>query len=98
MAYGLQVFDSSGNITLDTSDRLMRPVAQYVGTCPANSSVNLSVPGIVNDGTWGFNDVTLFDLNDRRNCKSEITAAGTITVTASRSDVTCDYDIRVYRI
>ncbi len=32
MAYGLQLWDSSGNLTLDTSDRLSRWVASYSAT------------------------------------------------------------------
>lgn len=59
MAYGLQVFDSSGNLEVDVSSRLSR----YMGTIvfqengpedtsyPPNSQ-NINFTGITNDGSW----------------------------------------------
>lgn len=44
MAYGLQVWDSSGNIILDTTDRVIRPIIALEGTVPANSFVSIPVP------------------------------------------------------
>lgn len=53
MPYGLRVWDSSGNLTLDTTDRITRFVTSITpGTIAANSTVSYSVPGIVADGTW----------------------------------------------
>ena len=56
MAYGLNVWDASGNVRLDTSDREFRYVAFYTGSVSASSSTNVSVSGLTNDGTWGLNE------------------------------------------
>jgi hypothetical protein len=53
MSYGMRVWDASGNITLDVTDRITRFVTSITpGTIAANSTVSYSVPGIVDDGTW----------------------------------------------
>jgi hypothetical protein len=56
MSYGLQTFDSSGNVILDGLDRIGRIVSIYTGTVPAGSSpfwgyVNIVVPGYTADNT-----------------------------------------------
>ena len=51
MAHGLQVFDSSGNIILDTGDRITRVLAIFYITIPANSSAYVIVPNFINDGS-----------------------------------------------
>lgn len=53
MAYGLQVFDSSGNLTLDLSSRISRLFGLYTyASFTTPNAVNVTVPGISNDGTW----------------------------------------------
>lgn len=56
MSYGLQTFDSSGNVILDSLDRIGRIVSIYTGTIPAGFSpfmgyVNIVVPGYTADNT-----------------------------------------------
>ena len=56
MSYGLQTFDSSGNVILDGLDRIGRIVSIYTGTVPVGSSpfmgyVNIVVPGYTADNT-----------------------------------------------
>ena len=56
MAYGLQIFDTSGNIVLDSSTRHMTLYGIYYFTVPANVpvvggdtspvTININVPGI----------------------------------------------------
>jgi hypothetical protein len=64
MAYGLQIFDSSGNLEVDISSRLSR----YVGSISftPNPPVNISDPlntqivsftGIAPDNTWALTGI-----------------------------------------
>lgn len=52
MSYGLRVWDSFGNLTVDVSDRLNRYVGTYSANVPGNSTVFVPVPGVSLDGTW----------------------------------------------
>lgn len=52
MAYGLQVFDNSGGIVLDVSDRLTLFHSAYTVYVPATSTVIVPVAALVDDGTW----------------------------------------------
>jgi hypothetical protein len=61
MSYGLRVWDENGGIILDVMDRLVRFHSQVTVNFTVTSSwqvviqavtVNVSVPGISNDGTW----------------------------------------------
>jgi hypothetical protein len=56
MAHGLQVFNSSGQLTLDVSDRLTRlhsvvnvSVPAYTGSTRAGT---VAITGMTTDGTW----------------------------------------------
>lgn len=53
MAYGIKVWDSSGNVTLDVTDRLTREYGTgsvYWEAFQVNNTI--TIPGITNDGTW----------------------------------------------
>lgn len=50
MSYGLQVYNSSGQIRLDVDDTTSRLWAIYTGSTPSNKIV--TVPGIANNGEW----------------------------------------------
>jgi hypothetical protein len=54
MSYGLRIWDASGSIILNITDRLTRQIAVFTYIFPANSTGDLlfSVPGMTNDGTW----------------------------------------------
>lgn len=65
-SFGLRLYDSSGNLQLDTSDRVPRIIYSFVITDfywaqvqGASAGVfsyqrDVSVPGFSNDGTWGY--------------------------------------------
>jgi len=50
VSYGLQVFTSAGEVVIDVSGRLLRPVGFI--TITDNVTTNYPYPGIVDDGTW----------------------------------------------
>lgn len=52
MAYGLQVFDSSGNTILDTG-RLTRLINTYLISIGDGAVHAISCPGIVPNSNWG---------------------------------------------
>jgi hypothetical protein len=53
MSYGMRIWDASGNLTLDTTDRLTRFVTSITpGTIGPSVTVSYYVPGIADDGTW----------------------------------------------
>lgn len=52
MAYGLQVFDSSGNLEIDVSSRLNRRIASFNYSLNPGANLFYNVPGLVLDGTW----------------------------------------------
>ena len=54
MSYGLRVWDPSGNMTLDMSDRATRFYSRHVVSVPSEGSVTVPVTGISTNGTWGF--------------------------------------------
>ena len=68
MSYGLRVWDASGNIAVDITDRLTRLHSSYSGTASywyteGNFQAHvlrayISVPGLANDGTWFVSHVT----------------------------------------
>ena len=55
MSYGLRVWDTSGNLTLDITDRLTRFVSSTVvsfTTTSPESDKYVYVTGLTNDGKW----------------------------------------------
>lgn len=52
MSYGLRVWDSSGALTLDVTNRITRIISSHAFSIGANSMQTISVPGITTDGTW----------------------------------------------
>lgn len=54
MASGIQIFKQDGSLKLDTQDRLARVVQRGTGnfTIGWPTSVSITVPGLVRDGTW----------------------------------------------
>lgn len=52
MPYGLQVFDASGGVTVDITDRLTRFHSDYTATIIGGGSSDIAVTGISTDGTW----------------------------------------------
>tara|TARA_R110000787_G_scaffold104873_1_gene212246 strand:- start:479 stop:760 length:282 start_codon:yes stop_codon:yes gene_type:complete len=93
MAYGLNVWDASGNVRLDTSDREFRYVAFYTGSVSASSSTNVSVSGLTNDGTWGLNET------QGSNLFLELSiGTNQFTVTNTNSFNSGTYNVQVFRI
>ena len=93
MAYGLKVYDASGNVRLDTTDREFRYVANYSGNLAANTTTNITVSGLSTDGTWGVNEQGLvnFDLDVS-------ISTNTLTVENTNSSYSRPYYIQVFRI
>jgi hypothetical protein len=53
MAYGLQVFNSSGTLIIDVADRLPRYVANgLTGALAYNAYIDITVSGMTNTDTW----------------------------------------------
>jgi|TARA_R110000803_G_scaffold178265_2_gene240687 hypothetical protein len=92
MAYGLQIYDASSNLTLDSNWRLIRFSAFYSGTVTFGTPVTISVTGLTNDGTWGYNN----SVEDAWDIKTTLNS-GSITVTALVSG-TQSYKILLFRI
>lgn len=55
MSNGLRVWNESGMMTLDVTDRLTRLVhTQYCSFPIGVTSYSFLVPGFLDDGTWGY--------------------------------------------
>lgn len=54
MSYGLMVWNASGTLTLDTTVRVVNYHSQHSFNIARRTSLVISVPGYVNDGTWGY--------------------------------------------
>ena len=54
MSYGLRIWNSSGGLELDITDRITRFFASYSYSIPRFGSVTVSIPGYSTDGTWFF--------------------------------------------
>lgn len=52
MSYGLRVWNSSGVLTLDISERLSQVISYGTATVPAGSYVNVSVSGMAQNDGW----------------------------------------------
>lgn len=52
MAYGIQTFNSDGSLQFSSDDRLSRIYGEYAVAVSANTTTDVSIPGVVNDGTW----------------------------------------------
>jgi len=53
--YGFEVYNSSGAPIVTITDRLVRYVSYHAGIIESYQSITFTVPGLTNDGTWGFN-------------------------------------------
>jgi len=102
MAYGLKVYDSNGNVRLDTSDRMIRYHSTVSGTITQSSSpVTLYVAGITNDGTWGMsNDVPLAgSYSSTDDVKLEFASTNYIKLTILHTNSgNFDYRVQIFRI
>ena len=52
MAYGIEIFNSSGVKVLELSNRVARFVQYGTVVVPANGSVDVTVPGAANNDSW----------------------------------------------
>lgn len=52
MSQGLRVWNASGVLVLDITDRLTRIHGTYSANLSSTYEVEISVPGCRNDGTW----------------------------------------------
>lgn len=97
MAYGLQVFDSSGNLEIDISSRLGRFIQniRFIPNIPewfaANNTMSIYYPGISNDGTW-----VIINANMGIGFSLDTTNYIIISISygvSTNSDNTCSFDI-----
>jgi len=52
MSFGFQTRDASGNPLLTITDRITRFIASYTFSISAGQTINTSVTGMSQDGTW----------------------------------------------
>ena len=52
MSFGFEIRDAGNNIALTLTDRLCRSHSYYVVSISPQATVNISIAGIANDGTW----------------------------------------------
>ena len=88
---GLQTFDAAGSITLDTDYRCVRFAGFLSGNVTFGTPVTIYVTGLVNDGTWGYNNVS----EESWSIKTTLNS-GSITVTA-RVSGSYPYTIQLFR-
>jgi|TARA_R110000744_G_scaffold287339_1_gene398503 hypothetical protein len=93
MAYGLQIWDSSGNVRLDTSDRECRYVGFFTGSVGPSSSVTVTVSGMANDGTWGLNELAYSNFY-----VSVSMGSGQFVISNADQYNSHDYKVQVFRI
>lgn len=53
MSFGLEVYKASGAVMFNSANRLSRLIGVYSYSLGGGASVNISVPGLALDGTWG---------------------------------------------
>lgn len=53
MAYGAEIFNSSGTKIIELSSRVARFVAQGTTTVPSSGSIDITVTGMENNDSWG---------------------------------------------
>jgi len=92
-AYGLEIYNSSGTLVVTLTDRLVRYVSYHFGSLTANQSTTIDVPGLTNDGTWGFNS----EGGDATYVKLTYGSTGVLNV-QNLNNLTRYYSIQVFRV
>jgi hypothetical protein len=87
MTYGLQVFDSNGNITLNISDNIPRMVTSGSVTVPASGTVTQTVSSSANTS----NSIVINDAN----VTSAVTSTGQVTFYSNGTSTTTNYRVLV---
>jgi hypothetical protein len=91
--YGFEVYNSSGTPVVTITDRLVRYVSYHTGTLTANQSTTISVSGLTNDGTWGFNS----EGGDGLYVKVTYGSTGVLNV-QNLNNLSRVYNIQVFRV
>lgn len=86
MSYGLQVWNSSGQLILDVSDRLSRFIQSVTVTLAPGASITVPITGYTTDGTWfvyatSYIYVTIVEVNNGIYLKNSSQTNQTITTT-----------------
>lgn len=86
MSYGLQVWNSSGQLILDVSDRLSRFIQSVTVTLAKGASTTVPVAGYTTDGTWfvyatAYHYLTIVEVNNGIYIKNSSPTTLTITTT-----------------
>lgn len=91
--HGLVIFNSSNEVVVSVIDRLVRYVSYHSGTLTASQTTTINVPGITNDGTWGFNS----EGGDGTYVKATFGATGYINL-QNLGSLSRVYNIQVFRV
>lgn len=94
MPSGLRVWNSSGVLIQDVSDRLGRLFAEY--TVPAityPNSYTISVPGYALDGNWFWAPYT-----EMPNGLGVVESDGSITIQNNYANTTASFTLAVFRV
>ena len=90
MSFGLKIYDESGNPRLDVADRQIRFIGLYTGTLTMGTPVEVTVPGMTNDGTWGINELSAINYTDISIGQGKFTLNSAMPQT--------NYRVQVFRI
>jgi hypothetical protein len=92
MAVGLRVWDTNGNVRLDTKDKQIMHYAAYSGTIGAGASTTLTVGGgyDITSGDWGL-DVTPISLYLKA-----VSTSGQIVVSSTSGSI--QWRINVFKL
>ena len=90
MTYGLKVYDEFGNTRLDVADRQIRFLGTYSGTITYGTPVEILIPGMTNDGTWGINILNTRATTDIRIGEGKVELESTF--------LNSNYNVQVFRI
>ena len=98
MAYGIEVYDASGNPTLTISDRVGFFIAKLTGTVNANSSVSIPISGINPSTTKAIYESFASDPSSDFVFDPAYVLVGTNQVTVYNTiNETADYYIKLVR-
>lgn len=99
MSFGLRVFKANGELMFNLDNRLSRLISVidfYIPPSGGYASINISIPGYVQDGTWGITmilqDPSAFDVPRDTHYN------GYITLTSGPSGKACNGTMVVFRL
>jgi hypothetical protein len=99
MSFGMAVYNPNGSLMFNLDNRLSRLISVidfYIPPSSGYASIDISVPGYVQDGTWGITlllqDPSAYDV------PRDTHYAGGITLTSGFSGKACSGTMVVFRL